>query len=59
MVCLFCWGIIRPCRLIRSLSVYQYVNTKPASGDKTIIITEKLKDSIDVSVARCSDGNIF
>jgi hypothetical protein len=30
----------------------------PASGDNTIIITEKVKDDIEISVALCSDGNI-
>ncbi|WP_175547879.1 hypothetical protein [Ruminococcus flavefaciens] len=41
------------------LFYYQYVKKKPARGESTIIIIEKLKDSTDVRVARCSDGNIF
>ena len=30
----------------------------PASGDNIIIMTENEKDSAEVSVARCSEGNI-
>ena len=30
----------------------------PASGDKTIIITENVNDDIDISVALCSEGNM-
>lgn len=40
------------------LSLYQYVNTIPAIGDNTIIITEKVNDSMEVRVARLSEGNI-
>ena len=41
------------------LSDYQYIKTNPARGDNTIIMIEKVNDSIEVSVALCSDGNIF
>lgn len=44
---------------VKVRAVYHTVKNKPASGEKTIIITENVKDSIDMSVARCSDGNMF
>ena len=37
---------------------HQYIKAKPAMGDNTIIITENVNDSTEVSVARCSEGNI-
>lgn len=37
---------------------HQCVKTNPARGDSTIMITENVKDSTEVRVALCSDGNI-
>ena len=31
---------------------------QPATGDRIIMITENVNDDIDISVARCSEGNI-
>lgn len=42
----------------RIRSVYQRENHPPASGDNTIIIIENVKDSMEINVARWSDGNI-
>ena len=39
-------------------SAHQRENQIPASGDNTIMITEKINDSIEIKVALCSDGNI-
>lgn len=39
-------------------SRYHHENKIPASGDSTTIIIEKVKDSIEISVALCSEGNI-
>lgn len=37
---------------------YHREKNSPASGDSTTIIIEKVKDSMEISVARCFDGNI-
>lgn len=47
-----------PLPSLPSAPFYQRENQIPASGDSTIIIIEKVNDSIEINVARCSDGNI-
>ena len=37
---------------------YQCENIIPASGDNTIMIIENVNDSMEINVARCSDGKL-
>lgn len=46
------------CLAVKSFIIYQIVNTLPARGDRIIIIIEKVNDSMEVSVALCSEGSI-
>ena len=46
------------CLYYNIITHYQKVKASPASGDNIIIMTENENDSAEVSVARCSDGNI-
>ena len=38
--------------------VYHIEKKYPASGDKIIMMTENVNDDMEISVARCSEGNI-
>lgn len=45
-------------RLCSILPFYQKEKSMPARGDNTIMIMEKVKDSMEINVVRCSGGNI-
>lgn len=45
-------------RVLNFIPLYHQEKTIPARGDITIIIIENVKDSMEISVALCSEGNV-